>query len=119
MWEGFDLVRMKVPEDLLRISDEPQENWVANLPDGLDYSRHQQLNDCREVMFFFKKPRQILCRSMKGSINHGHMQQRPTTCTWKEVATAKFYHGEERCRERIPHPAVLDLWEPSSQRRML
>jgi hypothetical protein len=38
MWEGFDLVRMKVPEDLLRISDEPQENWVANLPDGLDYS---------------------------------------------------------------------------------
>jgi len=54
MWEGFDLVRMKVPEDLLRISDEPQENWVANLPDGLDYSRHQQLNDCREVMFFKK-----------------------------------------------------------------
>jgi hypothetical protein len=29
MWEGFDLVRMKVP------------NWVAGLPDGLDYSRHQ------------------------------------------------------------------------------
>jgi hypothetical protein len=23
MWEGFDLVRMKVPEDLVKISDEP------------------------------------------------------------------------------------------------
>jgi hypothetical protein len=33
MWQGFNLFRMKVPEDLVRISDEPQEIWVANLPD--------------------------------------------------------------------------------------
>jgi hypothetical protein len=54
MWEGFDLVRMKVPEDLVNISDEPQENWVANLPDGLHFSRHQRLNDCRELTFLRK-----------------------------------------------------------------
>ncbi len=43
MWEGFDLVTAKVPEDLVRISDDPQENLVAGLPDGIDYSRHQRL----------------------------------------------------------------------------
>jgi hypothetical protein len=45
---------MKVPEDLVRILDESQENWVANLPDGLDYSRHQRLNDCKELTFLRK-----------------------------------------------------------------
>ncbi len=50
----FDLVRMKLPEDLVRISDKPQENWVANLPDGLDYSQHLQLNNCRELTFLRK-----------------------------------------------------------------
>ncbi len=54
MWQGFNLFRMKVPEDLVRISDEPQENWVANLPDRLDYSRHQRLNDCKELTFLRK-----------------------------------------------------------------
>ncbi len=43
-----------MPEDLVRILDEPQENWVANLPDGLDYSRHQGLNDCKELTFLRK-----------------------------------------------------------------
>jgi len=54
MWQGFNLFRMKVPEDLVRILDESQENWVANLPDGLDYSRHQRLNDCKELTFLRK-----------------------------------------------------------------
>ncbi len=54
MWEGFNLLRMKVPEDLVQISDEPQKDWVANLPDRLDYSRHQQLNDCKELKFLRK-----------------------------------------------------------------
>jgi hypothetical protein len=45
---------MKVPEDLVRISDEPQEIWVANLPDWLDYSWHQQLNNCRQLTFLRK-----------------------------------------------------------------
>jgi len=51
MWEGLDLVRMKVPEELVNISEDPQENWVAHKPDGFVYSRHQRLNDCRELTF--------------------------------------------------------------------
>jgi hypothetical protein len=41
-------------EDLVNISDKPQENWAANLPDGVNFSQHQQLNDCRELTFLRK-----------------------------------------------------------------
>jgi hypothetical protein len=54
MWEGFNLVRKKVQEDIVKISDKPQENWVANLPDGCNFPPHQRLNDCRELTFLRK-----------------------------------------------------------------
>jgi hypothetical protein len=51
MWEGLDLVWMKVPEELVNISEDPQETWIAHKPDRFVYSRHQRLNDCRELTF--------------------------------------------------------------------
>jgi len=51
MWEAIDLVRAKSAEDLEDVSPDPQQNWIANVPEGTDLSRHRRLNNCREMTF--------------------------------------------------------------------
>jgi hypothetical protein len=51
MWEGLDLVQMKVPKELINILKDPQENWVVHRPDRFVYSHHRRLNNCKEITF--------------------------------------------------------------------
>ncbi len=51
MWEGLELIQMKVPEELVNISENLQENWVGHKPDRFVYSHHRRLNSCQEMTF--------------------------------------------------------------------
>jgi len=51
LWESFDLVRGKAAEQLLLVSDNPADNWIARKPSNPDPDRHMHLNDAREMTF--------------------------------------------------------------------